>query len=168
MLVIGERPAWRSHDQGASGKVVVSLYCGSLMATAERMSVVVMRTVKLELVLTEQQKGSLLRTMEEYTQRITTPHHGASKTRSARRGGSSTSIYYPMREAVPKLGAGLIQSAKDTACEALKRNKMRYAPRRRPHAAVRYSLEGSQGVFRVWNGEHIFGRGKDPCPRHPV
>ncbi len=106
-----------------------------------------MRTVKLELVLTEEQKGSLLRTMEEYTSAYNYAaawgyqHQDCSKRRL------QYDIYYDMRAAVPKLAAGLIQSAKDTACEALKQCEMKTAPKRKPHAAVRYPWRVAKVYF---------------------
>jgi putative transposase len=56
-------------------------------------------------------------------------------------------IYHEMRQAVPDLGAGLIQSSKDTACEALKRCKMRMAPRRKQHSAVRFPWKEAKVYF---------------------
>lgn len=105
------------------------------------------RTLKLKLVLSEEQKGSLLRTMELYTEafdhaaRWGFEHHKCGKLEL------QYAIYYEMRQAVPGLGAGLIQSAKDTACEALKRCKMRVVPGRRPHAAVRFPWKEAKVYF---------------------
>ncbi|NLT37664.1 MAG: IS200/IS605 family element transposase accessory protein TnpB [Methanomassiliicoccus sp.] len=106
-----------------------------------------MRTVRLKLVLTEEQKGSLLRTMEEYTRafdhaaRWGYEHHCWDKRRL------QYEIYYDTRAAVPKLGAGLIQSSKDVACEALKRCKCRAVPKRRTYAAVRYPWKEAKVYF---------------------
>jgi len=107
----------------------------------------VIRTLKLKLILTEEQKGSLLRTMELYTEafdhaaRWGFEHHRCGKLEL------QYAIYYEMRQAVPGLGAGLIQSAKDAACEALKRCKMRMAPRRKPHSAVRFPWKEAKVYF---------------------
>ncbi len=106
-----------------------------------------MRTVRLKLILTEEQKGSLLRTMEEYTRafdhaaRWGYEHHCCDKRRL------QYAIYYEMRRIVPDLSAGLIQSSKDTACEGLKRCKIRAVPSRKPHAAIRYSWKEAKVYF---------------------
>jgi putative transposase len=101
----------------------------------------------MELVLTEEQKSALLRTMEEYTSAF---DHAASwgyRHQQCSKRKLQYAIYYEMRAAIPHLGAGLIQSAKDTACEALKQCKMRTAPGRRPHAAVRFPWKEAKVYF---------------------
>jgi IS605 OrfB family transposase len=107
----------------------------------------VIRTLKLKLVLTEGQKRSLLRTMELYTEafdhavRWGFEHHKYGKLEL------QYAIYHDMRKAVPGLGAGLIQSAKDTACEALKRCRMRTVPTRKTHSAVRFPWKEAKVYF---------------------
>lgn len=107
-----------------------------------------LRTVKLELVLDDRQKHSLLSTMEEYTRAFDYAaswgfrHHECNKLRL------QYAIYYEMRAAIPRLGASLVQSAKDTACEALKRCKMSAVPRRKPHAAVRFPWKEAKVHFQ--------------------
>jgi IS605 OrfB family transposase len=109
----------------------------------------VLRTIKLELKLTEQQKGSLLRTMEAYTKAFDIAARWGFQHQECGKLDLQYELYYPMRKAIPELGAGLIQSAKDTACEALKRCKMKTVPNRRPHAAVRFPWKEAKVYFET-------------------
>lgn len=52
--------------------------------------------------------------------------------------------YFPTRELMPDLPSALVESAKDTACEALKRNNFEKKPRRKPHAAIRLSSKATK------------------------
>lgn len=106
-----------------------------------------MRTVKLELVLTEEQKSALLRTMEAYTSAFDYAASWGYRHQQCSKRKLQYAIYYEMRAAIPDLGAGLIQSAKDTACEALKQCKMKIAPGRKPHAAVRFPWKEAKVYF---------------------
>lgn len=107
----------------------------------------VMRTVKLELILTEAQKAALLRTMEEYTRAYNYATSWGFHHQECNKMKLQYATYYDMRAAIPELGAGLIQSAKDTACEALKQCKMRMNPKRKPHAAVRFPWRMAKVYF---------------------
>ena len=106
-----------------------------------------MRTLKLKMVLTEEQKRSLLRTMEAYTRAFDWAARWGYEHQECHKLRVQYAIYYQMREAIPELGAGLIQSAKDTACEALKAVGMRFVPNRKPHAAVRFPWKESKVYF---------------------
>ncbi len=106
-----------------------------------------MRTVRLKLVLTEEQKCSLLRTMEEYTRAFEHAARWGFEHQCCDKRKLQYAIYYETRAAVPKLGAGLIQSSKDVACEALKRCKLRTIPQRRTYAAVRYPWKEAKVYF---------------------
>lgn len=106
-----------------------------------------MRTVKLELVLTEEQKSSLLRTMEDYTSAYDYAASWGYRHQECSKRKLQYAIYFEIRVAIPKLDAGLIQSAKDTACEALKQCEMNTAPKRKLHAAVRFPWKEAKVYF---------------------
>lgn len=106
-----------------------------------------MRTLRLKMVLTEQQKGSLLRTMEAYTRAFEIAARWGYENHECRKLPVQYAIYYHIRAAVPELGASLVQSAKDTACEALKRAKLRHVPTRRTYAAVRFPWKDAKVYF---------------------
>lgn len=105
-----------------------------------------MRTVKVKLNLDEGQKISLLRTMEAYTDAFDRAAKWGYQNKVKNKFAMNKAIYYPLRGDVPALSASLIQSAMFTACEALKGCKMKMVPRRRKHAAVRYTWNEA----RVW------------------
>ena len=107
----------------------------------------VIRTLKLKLVLTEGQKSSLRRTMELYTAAFDHAARWGYEHQKCGKLELQYAIYYDMRRAVPDLGANLIQSAKDTACEALKRCRMRRVPTRRPHSVVRFPWKEAKVYF---------------------
>ncbi|MBI0583514.1 MAG: transposase [Methanomassiliicoccus sp.] len=98
-------------------------------------------------MLTEEQKGSLLRTMEAYTRAFDHAARWGFEHQKCGKLELQYAIYYEMRRAVPELGAGLIQSAKDTACEALRQCKMRTVPRRKPRSAVRFPWKEAKVYF---------------------
>ncbi len=80
-----------------------------------------MRTVRLKLVLTEGQKGSLLRTMKEYIQAFQHAARWGYRNRCCDKRKMQYAIYHETKAEVPLLGAGLVQSSKNFACQALKR-----------------------------------------------
>jgi predicted transposase len=104
----------------------------------------VMRTLKLKVVLTEQQKGSLLRTMETYTRAFEIAARWGYQNRNAKKFDVYRGVYYAIRQEVPSLPAALAISAKDVACEALRTVELRKIPKRRTFAAMRYPWKESR------------------------
>ena len=97
-----------------------------------------MRTVRLKLVLTEGQKGSLLRTMEEYTKAFDHAARWGYGNQMCNKFEMHHETYRSLREDVPLLTAGLVQSASRDACDRLKQLKIKRVPERSPHATIRF------------------------------
>ena len=52
----------------------------------------------------------------------------------------------------------IVQSAKDTACEALKQCKLKNGPEEEGAFVDQVSVAGREGLFRFGDGEHLIGR----------
>ena len=68
-------------------------------------------------------------------------------------------LYYPLRSEFPDMPSAIIETIRDTACEAVKATKFKFKPTKSPHSAVRYnsrtiSLRGNLLSFS-WSGERI-------------
>jgi IS605 OrfB family transposase len=99
----------------------------------------VYRTIKVKLDLDEDSKARALRTMEMYTEAYKIAAEWGFYNKECNKLKVHHATYYPTREIIPELPSTLVESAKDTACEALKRNDFEKIPRRKAHAAVRLS-----------------------------
>jgi IS605 OrfB family transposase len=97
-----------------------------------------MRTVRLKLVLTEEQKGSLLRTMEEYTRAFDHAARWGYRNKVCNKFEMHHETYRSLREDVPLLTAGLVQSASRDACDRLRQLNMKRVPERSLHAPIRF------------------------------
>lgn len=97
-----------------------------------------MRTVRLKLILTEGQKGSLLRTMEEYTKAFNHAARWGYRNKVSNKFTMDHETYRSIREDVPVLTSGLVQSASRDACDRLKQLKIKRVPERSPHATIRF------------------------------
>jgi IS605 OrfB family transposase len=120
-----------------------------------------MRTVRLKLVLTEEQKGSLLRTMEEYTRAFDHAARWGYRNKVSNKFTLHNETYRSIREDVPLLTSGLVQSASRDACDRLKQLKMKRVPERSPHSPIRFVwkeakafLESGQVSIASVQGRH--------------
>lgn len=96
-----------------------------------------MRTIMLKLRADEGQKQALLRTMEAYSVAFNMAADWGYKNRSHNYYAHQYGHYYEMREKNPDLNAGHVQSASYWACQALRIAKMKFAPRKKLHSAIR-------------------------------
>jgi IS605 OrfB family transposase len=123
------------------------------------------RTLKLKMALTNEQKASLLRTMESYTRAFEIAAQWGYQNRNANKFAVHHGVYHTIRQEVPDLPAALILTAKDQACEALKVARLKKAPHRRTYAAMRYmrreaSVHISKGTVSLAS---VDGRIKTTC-----
>lgn len=110
-----------------------------------------MQTVKLKLITTEEQRKALLLTMEIHTEvfNFVTKWGIANQTSDRRKLQQNT--YYDARERWPMLTSGLVCAAIFSASDAPKGTKLRMAPCRKPHSSVRYNLR----VIRVVRSQEL-------------
>ena len=68
-------------------------------------------------------------------------------------------LYYPLRAEFPNMPSNIIQSVRDTACEAVKATKFKFKPKKKLHSSVRYNkntiaLRGNLLSFS-WSGDRV-------------
>jgi putative transposase len=101
----------------------------------------------LKLLINEEDRVSLLRTMEAFTFAFDTSAKWGYHYRTCNRIRNHHGTYHKIRSEIPELNSGLVQSARDCACEALKRVKLKKLPSRKPHASIRYNKNSSRIVM---------------------
>jgi len=88
-----------------------------------------------------------LKTVEEYTRAFDHAARWGWRNKRSDKRKMQYPIYYETKAEVPLLGAGLVQSSKNVACQALKRCNFRAVPNRRRYAAVRYTWKEAKVYF---------------------
>gem|GEM_PF-3742958 len=107
------------------------------------------RTLKLKLMLTDEQKASLLRTMEAYTRAFEIAARWGYQNRCANKFEVHRGEYCTIRQEVPGLPAALVLTAKDQACEALKVVKFKNDPLVAHICGRATSVGGGQSVIPI-------------------
>ena len=93
------------------------------------------------------QRDALLRTMEAYTFAFNASASWGFKNGTHNRIRNHRGTYFFIRAEIPNLNSGLVQAARDCACAALKRDKLKKLPNRRINAAIRYNKNSSRIVL---------------------
>ncbi len=88
-----------------------------------------------------------MKTMEDYAKVFNFVCDWAFENRSYNKMVVHHNTYYQCRSLIPHLPATLVESAKDVACEAMKRLDLKIKPRRRKKAAIRYSVRGAKAYL---------------------
>jgi putative transposase len=107
----------------------------------------VYRTVKVKLNLDGESKKRALLTMEKYTDAFRIAAGWGFQNKEYNKLRVHHGTYYLTRKEIPDLPASLVESAKDLACESLKKFKLQKVPRRRPHAAIRFNQTAMKAYF---------------------
>ena len=100
-------------------------------------------------MLTDEQKASLLRTMEAYTRAFDIAARWGYQNRCANKFEVHRGVYYTIRQEVPGLPAALVLTAKDQACEALKVVKFKNDPLVAHICGLATSVGGGQSVIPI-------------------
>ncbi len=88
-----------------------------------------------------------MKTMEDYAKVFNYVCDWSFENRSYNKMVVHHNTYYKCRSLIPRLPATLVESAKDVACEAMKRLDLRIKPRRKKKAAIRYSVRGAKAYL---------------------
>lgn len=106
-----------------------------------------MRTIVLKLRTDGAQKEALLRTMEAYTVAFNMAAEWGFHSKCCNRMKVHFGTYREARAATPGLNSGLVQAARDCACEALKGTKLRAKPVRKKFAALRFNKSAARIIM---------------------
>jgi putative transposase len=101
----------------------------------------------LKLNCTDEDKVSLLKTMEAYTMAFDIAAEWGLANRTTNRFKAQKGVYGKIRELIPQLNSSLVQTAIHSSCEALKSCRLERRPHRKRTAAVRYSKKSARIVF---------------------
>jgi putative transposase len=101
----------------------------------------------LKLRTDAEQKSALLGTMEAYTLAFNESARWGYHNRTYNRFANHHATYHGIRAEIPELSSGLVQAARDCACEALKRVKSRKLPIRRKNSAIRFNKNAARIVL---------------------
>jgi putative transposase len=99
----------------------------------------VKRTITLLLNLSDEDKSKLLETMEAYTVAYHISASWGFENKTWNKISNHRGTYSLIRDVVPNLPSGLVQAARDVACENLKRLKNRMVPNRKKYSAMRFN-----------------------------
>lgn len=102
------------------------------------------RTVMLKLQTDKKQRDTLLATMEAYSFAFNASARWGFNNRTCNRIRNHHGTYHPIRLEIPSLNSGLVQTARDDACRALKMVASKKLPSRKIHAAIRYNKNTSR------------------------
>jgi len=94
-----------------------------------------------------EQRSALLGTMEAYTFAFNASARWGFQNKTYNRFANHHSTYYEIRVEIPELNSGLVQAARDCACEALKRAKLKKLPSRKKYAAIRFNKNAARVVL---------------------
>jgi putative transposase len=102
-------------------------------------SIIVKRTITLLLNLSDEDKSKLLETMEAFTVAYKISAKWGFENKTWNKISNHRGTYSLIRNVVPNLPSGLVQAARDVACENLKRLKNRMVPNRKKYSAMRFN-----------------------------
>jgi IS605 OrfB family transposase len=105
----------------------------------------VIRTIKLKLNVSSDDKQCLLQTMRDYTVAFNICSNWGFNNHTVSKIDCHNATYKIIRQSVPNLPSSLVQGARDVACESLKAVKCHFKPIRKEHSAMRYN----QRVIRI-------------------
>lgn len=100
---------------------------------------IVDRTVKLKLNVSEEDKESLKKTLNLFNTVFNEVAEYGFKNRTHSKVSIHHATYKEIRERHPELPSSLVQGARDVACEALKSVKLKTLPEAKPFSAIRYN-----------------------------
>ncbi len=132
-------------ERDRSKKIGLRSPPGPLYKYGRRAILVMYRTLELKLLLDDDQRMALLRTMEEYTRAFDLSARWGYANRTSNKYVHQRETYHMLRK--EGFMSWIVQSAKDTACEALKQCKLRSVPKRREHSSIRYPWRVAKVYF---------------------
>ena len=100
---------------------------------------IVIRTIKLKLNVSSDNRQSLLQTMRDYTVAFNICSKWGFESHSVSKINCHNATYQNIRQSVPNLPSSLVQGARDVACESLKSVKCHFKPLRKEYSAMRYN-----------------------------
>jgi putative transposase len=98
----------------------------------------------LKLRTDAEQRDALLRTMGAYTYAFNVSAEWGFQNKTCNRIGNHYGTYHEIRAEIPQLNSGLVQAARDCACEELKRAKLKKLPSRKRNSAIRYNKNAAR------------------------
>ncbi len=98
-----------------------------------------MRTLRVKLLVDEEERRALFATMEAYTEAYNIAATWGYFNQTANRREVHRGTYRLIRDTVKGLPAMLVETASFDACANLKMAKLKRKPQRRQHAAIRYA-----------------------------
>jgi putative transposase len=105
------------------------------------------RTIKVKLELRPEEKASLLLTLEDYSKVFSLVCQWSFENQKCGKMAVHRATYFNCRSMVPNLPSSLVESAKDVACEVMKRIDMKMRPKRKKRAAIRYSSRSAKAYL---------------------
>ncbi len=100
---------------------------------------IVMRTLRVKLLVSGEERRALFATMEAYTEAYDIAAAWGFENRTANKFEVHRGTYRNIRASIKGLSAMLVETASQDACANLKMARLRRKPKRRAHAAIRYS-----------------------------
>jgi IS605 OrfB family transposase len=98
-----------------------------------------MRTIRLKLRTTPEVMAMLLETMEDFNRAVRMHIDWGWMNKTANKYKMHEAVYRAVRAEMPLLRAGLVQTARDIACEALRSTFFEVKPKRGIHSGIRYN-----------------------------
>jgi IS605 OrfB family transposase len=118
-----------------------------------------MRTIRLKLRTTPEVMAMLLKTMEDFNRAVRMHIEWGWMNKNANKCRMHEAVYRAVGAEMPLLRAGLVQTARDIACETLRSTHFEVRPKRGIHSGIRYNdncmsvfLQGGYATLSTNNG----------------
>ncbi|HNC56948.1 MAG TPA: transposase [Leptospiraceae bacterium] len=100
----------------------------------------IQRSLKVKLSLSNEDKETLLETMEEYSKCFNFYSNWSSTNKSTSKKVAHSNSYQESKKLFPSLPTALIQSARDLALESNKNKRSKSVPIKKKHSSIRYDI----------------------------